>query len=179
MVEISLIILLTLLSLVGCAANILGMPGTWFIVAMAAACMLRPVDLASHIGWGPLIGIIVVALIGEGLEFAASAMGVSRLGASKTSAALAILGSIGGAIVGLFAGTAIPVPLIGNLIGSLILGGVGAFAGAAVGERWVGKSWDESFEVGNAAFWGRLLGTVGKAVCGTVACGLFLFAIWM
>ena len=129
---------------------------------------------------GPFTTMLIFALIGEGLEFAASALGVSRLGASRWSATLSVLGSILGAIVGLFAGTLIPIPIVGNLIGSLLLGGVGAFGGAVAGERWiVGRSWDDCFEVGNAAFWGRLLGTVGKAACGTVVAILFLVAIWV
>ncbi len=69
--------------------------------------------------------------------------------------------------------------LLGPVLVSLLLGASGAFAGALVGERWAGKDWDLSIQIGTAAFWGRLLGTVGKAVCGTIACGVFLSAIWL
>lgn len=179
MIEVALGIFLTLFALVGLAANLLGMPGNWLVVLLAAGCLwLQPESQLSHVAVLPFASIVAAAILGEVLEFAASAMGASRKGGSKRATALAIVGSIGGAVVGLFAGTAIPIPIIGNLIGSLLLGAAGAFGGAIVGERWAGKDWDQSIEIGNAAFWGRLLGTVGKAVCGTIACGIFLAAIW-
>ena len=177
--EFSLILILTLLAIAAWAANVLGMPGNWCIVAMAGLCLwLRPEDARSYMGWGILIAIVVIALIGEALEFAASAMGASKVGGSKRATALAIAGSIAGAIAGLFFGTAIPIPIVGNLLGSVILGALGAFAGAVAGERWVGKDWDASFQVGGAAFWGRLLGTLAKALCGTIAFFVFLGALW-
>jgi uncharacterized protein YqgC (DUF456 family) len=80
-------------------------------------------------------------------------------------------------VIGLFVGS--PVPVIGNVIASLLMGALGASVGAIVGERWAGKDWQLSFDIGSAAFWGRILGTIGKAVCGTVAAAVFLLAIWM
>lgn len=180
MFEVSLVLLLTMLALASLTANILGMPGNWVVVAMAAACLwLAPADRLSHVGWVPFIAIALVAVFGEVLEFAASALGASRMGGSKRGTVLAVLGSIVGAIAGLFCGTIIPIPILGSVIASLLLGASGAFAGAITGERWAGKDWDASFQIGGAAFWGRLLGTVGKAVCGTIACAIFLFAIWL
>lgn len=179
-IEICMIIVLTLLGVTAWIANILGMPGNWVMVALGACCLFfRPDDARSHLGWGILITIIVVSLLGELLEFAAGALGASRVGGSKRGTALAIVGSIVGAILGLFFGTAIPIPIIGNLIGSVMLGALGAFGGAVLGERWAGKDWDSSFQVGGAAFWGRLLGTVAKAVCGTVVCLFFIGGVWL
>ena len=178
-IEISLVMLLTLLALGGWIINVLGMPGNWLVVVLGALCLwLRPVDHLSHVAWPPLIVMVAMALLGEILEFVAGALGASQKGGSKRGTALAIVGSIGGAIAGLFFGAAIPIPIVGSLIGSLVLGAIGAFGGAIAGERWAGKDWDASIEVGSAAFWGRLLGTVAKAVCGTVVCGVFLIAIW-
>jgi len=180
MFDLALIIILSLLAATGWAANVLGMPGNWLIVAMAGACFwFRPETVSTHVALLPLVVIVLVAAIGELLEFAASAMGASRKGGSKRGTVLAIGGSIGGAITGLFVGTLIPIPIVGSLIASLLLGASGAFTGAIVGERWAGKDWDASIEIGSAAFWGRLLGTLGKAVCGTIACGIFLAAIWI
>ena len=180
MLDLSLATLFTLLAVLGWAANVLGLPGNWLIVAMAFIGWLAlPEANRSYVALAPAVAILVVAVIGEVLEFAASAMGASRMGGSKRGTALAIVGSIAGAIVGLFSGALIPVPIIGSLIGSLLLGAGGAFAGAVLGELWAGKDWDASLQIGNAAFWGRLLGTVGKAVCGTVACAILLVAIWL
>ncbi len=178
MLDITIALLLSLLAIGAWAANILGLPGNWVIVATAAGCFWWVPDsrfwsLSVYMA----LAILVVAIIGEALEFAASAVGASRLGGSKRGVALSIVGSIIGAIVGLFFGSV--VPIVGNVIASLLLGATGAFVGAMLGERWAGKDWNDSIEIGGAAFWGRLLGTVGKAVCGTAACGLFLAGLWM
>ena len=58
--------------------------------------------------------------------------------------------------------------LVGSLIGALGGGALGAFAGAYLGEVWVGKTPNESFAVGQGAFVGRLLGTIGKLAIGAV-----------
>ncbi len=180
MLELLLILLLTFLALLGWAASVLGMPGNWLIVLLALACFwLSPVGSSSHVAWFSLVAILAAACLGEFLEFVASALGASRKGGSKRGAVLALAGSLAGAIAGLVFGSLIPPPVVGNVVASLLLGASGAFAGAIAGERWAGKDWDASFEIGSAAFWGRLLGTVGKAVCGTIACGIFLAAIWL
>ena len=179
MLDLLLVILLTLFALLGWVANLLGMPGNWLIVSMAALGLwLSPVDNASHISWTPFLLMVGGAGLGELLEFAASAIGTSRMGGSRRGTVLAIVGSVVGAIVGLFAGTLIPIPVVGNLIGSLLLGAAGAFGGAVTGERWAGKDWDQSLQIGSGAFWGRLLGTAGKALCGTMVLGIYLIALW-
>lgn len=178
MLDITIALLLSLIAITAWAANILGLPGNWVIVATAVGCAWWVPETRSwNISLYMAGAIFVVAVIGEALEFAASAVGASRLGGSKRGVALSIVGSIAGSIVGLFFGSVIPV--VGNVIASLLLGATGAFVGAMLGERWAGKDWNDSIEIGGAAFWGRLLGTVGKAVCGTAACGLFLAGLWL
>lgn len=178
--EYSLAVFLTLAALVGWVANILGLPGNWLIVALAAGCWgLAAEEHRCHVTLLPLVAIVVVAALGELLEFAASAMGASRMGGSKRGTVLAIVGSIAGALVGLFGGVLVPIPIVGPVIASLLLGAGGAFLGTVAGERWAGKEWDASLQIGNAAFWGRLIGTVGKAVCGTIAMAIFIIAIWV
>ena len=180
MFDLSVAVLLTLVAVVGWGANVLGLPGNWLIVCLAlGGWLLAPEPYRSHVSLLAVVVIVLVAIVGEVLEFIAGALGASRMGGSKRGTVLAILGSIGGAVLGLFSGALIPVPIIGSLIASLLLGAGGAFTGAVAGERWAGKDWDTSLQIGNAAFWGRLLGTVGKAVCGTIACGIFVAAIWM
>ncbi len=177
--DYSLVILLTLLAVVGWGANILGLPGNWLIVAMAlGGWTLAPESNRSHVTLFPLVAMVAVAALGEFFEFAASALGASRMGGSKRGAILAIVGSIAGALVGLFGGALVPLPIVGPVIASLLLGAGGAFAGTVAGERWAGKEWDASLQIGHAAFWGRLVGTVGKAVCGTIVLSVFLITIW-
>lgn len=178
MLDLSVTVLLSLLAVGCCVANILGLPGNWVIVCMSLVCSWWiPESRCWQVSWLVSGLVLTVALLGEALEFAASAVGASRLGGSKRGAALALVGSIVGALTGLFVGS--PIPVIGNVVASLLLGGVGAFGGALIGERWAGKDWNDSIEIGGAAFWGRLLGTVGKAVCGSVACGLFVAGLWV
>jgi len=177
--EITLLVLLSLTAIVAWAMNVLGMPGNWLVVALGVATyFLSSSEKSIHVGLVALGIMVAAALIGEALEFVAGALGASRLGASKRSSALAIVGAMTGALVGLFAGSIIPIPIVGQVLGSLLFGSVGAATGAIGGERWAGKNWDESLQVGHAAFWGRLFGTVGKVVCGTLACAIFLFSIW-
>ncbi len=102
MLDIGLALLLTLLAITAWMANILGLPGNWAIVLMAGGCAWwGPEDRFWTISFYMAGAILAVALIGEALEFAASAVGASRLGGSKRGVVLSIVGSICGAIVGL------------------------------------------------------------------------------
>lgn len=179
MLEQLIAIILTLTAIIGLIANILGLPGNWLIIVLAVGGWSLAADSSMlHVGGVPLLVMLAVAGFGELLEFAASALGTSRLGGTKRGTVLAICGSMIGAIAGLVFGNLIPIPVIGPVIASLLLGASGAFAGAVAGERWAGREWEHSLEVGNAAFWGRLLGTVGKVACGTLVCGIYLICLW-
>ena len=46
--------------------------------------------------------------------------------------------------------------------------------GAMLGECWKGRSLDTSWQVGQAAFWGRLLGTAGKLTAGAAIVAVIL-----
>ncbi len=180
MIDIAIASFLTLCAVVGLAANILGLPGNWLIVLLAVAgWLLAGENSRLYVSVWIVSALLLVAAFGELLEFAASALGTTRLGGSKRGTALAIVGSMVGALAGLFFGNLIPIPIVGPVIASLLLGACGAFVGAAGGERWAGREWEHSLDVGSAAFWGRLLGTVGKVACGTVVCGIYLVALWM
>jgi hypothetical protein len=173
----SLAILLSLLGVACLVVTVLGMPGNWGMVAMAilSAWLIEP-SWRSHLPWSWVVTLLILALLGELVEFLASAAGVGKLGGSKRSAVLAIAGSMIGAIIGLFVG--IPIPVVGGLIASVVLGGVGAGIGAALGERWAGRQWEGSLKIASAAFWGRMLGTVGKSAVGAVMTVVFLVGCW-
>src|SRR3954465_9477816 len=106
--------------------NLLGLPGNWLIVGTAALyAWLLP---GVVVRW-PVTGVVTgLALVGELVEFAASAAGVKRSGGSGLGAFLALVGSVIGAITGMFVG--IPVPVIGSLLAALLFGGLGALCGA-------------------------------------------------
>jgi uncharacterized protein len=169
---------ITFVGLVALALSIISLPGSWLLVVIAglmtfAADRSKMYAMDETTFWI----VLAIAVVGEVIEFAAGAAGVNKLGGSKRSAALAVVGSIIGAIVGMFVGT--PVPVIGSVVVSLLLGGVGAFAGASLGERWAGREWTDAMQIGKAAFWGRLLGTFGKIVCSTTIMSVVTGAAWI
>jgi len=155
--------------------NLLGLPGNWLIVATAALYAWLLPGVAA--GW-PVTGVVTgLALVGELVEFAASAAGVKRSGGSGFGAVLALVGSVIGAITGMFVG--IPIPMVGSLVAALLFGGLGALCGAIVGETLMGRSLPASWNTGVAAFWGRLLGTFAKAIIGAVMAGIAIAAVFV
>jgi uncharacterized protein YqgC (DUF456 family) len=64
--------------------------------------------------------------------------------------------------VGGIVGTALPVPIVGTLIGACL----GAFAGSLIGDLWAGRPLFPTFETGWGATVGRLWGTVAKLAIG-------------
>jgi hypothetical protein len=67
--------------------------------------------------------------------------------------------------------------VLGPIVGAVLFAGLGALAGAVLGERWKGRDLEESLRVGEAAFWSRLLGTLGKSLIGAVMVVLVLAAV--
>ncbi len=165
--DIALAILLILGVLAVWSSNLVGMPGNWLILAVAMLyASFVPVGSRFDVGWGILAALLLLAGMGELVEFLASALGASKAGGSRRGAVLSMVGSLVGAFVGLFAGAVVPIPVIGPIIGALVCASLGALVGAVLGEQWKGRDLDKSFRVGQAAFWGRLIGTVGKIVLG-------------
>ncbi len=174
--EVIWAVVLVLILLAFWIANLVGLPGNWLmLVAVVVYWSFVPMHVRLHFHWGVLVVLAVAALAGEVVEFAASAMGASKAGGSKRSAALALAGSLVGAIAGLFIG--LPIPVLGQIAGALLLGGLGAMGGAMLGEHWKGRTPEEGLKVGQAAFWGRLWGTLGKLACGGVMLVVVLIAL--
>lgn len=169
----------SLFAVVFLVATVLGLPGTWGMVVIAALlAWLGPSEGILAVSWGVVAALVGVALIGELVEFAAGAAGVGKLGGSRRAAAWAIIGSIVGAIIGVVVGLPIPIPIVGSLIGSVVLAGAGAAVGAFLAEHSLGKKLDSSAKIGMAAFLGRIFGTVGKAVCAAVMAALLIAVLW-
>ncbi|MDZ7618622.1 MAG: DUF456 domain-containing protein [Patescibacteria group bacterium] len=145
--------------------NLFGLPGNWLVLAAVVVYVwLVPADSAIAIGWKTVIALLVLAILGEIIEFLAGAAGVSKAGGSRRGAVLAILGSIVGGLVGAVVG--VPIPLVGSIIAAVLFAAIGAMAGAAVGELWVGRDAQATWHIARLAFWGRLAGTVGKVIIG-------------
>ena len=179
-VEIATIVfgvLLVVTLLVCWIVAMLGLPGNWIMIAAVALfAYFAPDESRLDIDWPIVVTLLVLALFGEGLELLAGSLGAAKQGGSKRGAVLALLGSITGAIVGALIGSPIPF-FIGSLVCALLFAGLGALGGAMLGERWKGKDLEESWKVGKAAFWGRLLGTLGKVMVGGVMIGVTVAAL--
>ncbi len=169
---------LLVLGAVACwGLNLFAIPASnWIMIALAALYAWQGPDSGRlELGWVSVLALAVLAALGELVEFLAGAMGVGKVGGSRRSAVLAIIGSIAGGFLGMV--IAIPIPVIGPVVGALLLGGAGALGGALLGERWKGRDWKETWQVGKAAFWGRLLGTCGKVVFSSVMVALIVTSV--
>ncbi len=158
--------------------TVLGMPGNWLMVAVAACyAWLVPADSAAAIGWGVVLAVALLAALGELLEALAGVFGAAKAGGSKRAAVLALAGSLAGGIVGMAIG--LPIPLVGPLLGAVLAAGLGALSGAMVGELWKGRRMNQSWQVGKGAFWGRLLGTLAKVMVGSIMLVVLAAALLM
>ncbi len=163
-------ILIVLLNIAWLALTVLGMPGNWLMITSAGVftwLFWQPdatwSDQPFHIT--TFIILIALALFAELIEFALSAVGARKAGASKRSALLALFFSLVGAIIATFI---IPIPVVGTIIGACL----GAFLGACLGEMSLGKEMNDTIKIGTAAAVGRLLGTIAK-----ISVGVTIFLI--
>jgi uncharacterized protein YqgC (DUF456 family) len=161
---------------IGWVLTLLAMPGNWLMVATVGLyAWLGPQAGVLQIQWKTVIMLVVLAVVGEILEFVAGVVGARRAGGSKRSAVYSLIGSLIGAIGGATVG--IPVPVIGSAIGAVVGGAVGAFGGAAYAEHSLGLGTGQSMKVGKAAFWGRLLGTGAKTLVASIMAIMALVAV--
>ena len=160
-------VLLVAASIVSWLLSLITLPGNWIVVGLAAlfAWLFPEVD-GRGVTWATVIALLVLAVIGELVEFGASAAGAAKQGASRRSVVLSILGAIVGSIGGLAIGA--PIPVLGPFIMALVGGAAGAFAGAYLGEAWKGRPEDDRVAAGRGAFFGRIWGTVGKLAVGAI-----------
>jgi len=119
------------------------------------------IDGYERVG-GFTMGLLgVLTLLSVVIDFAASAMGAKRVGASPR----AIWGAAIGSIVGLFFG-----------IPGLLLG---PFAGAVLGELSARKGAGQATKVGIATWLGLLFGTLAKIALSFAMVGIFVLAYFL
>ena len=158
--------LLLILILTACwLLTLLSMPGNWLMVAASAAyVLLAPAKSPAMIGWKTVAVLAVLAALGEVVELLAGARQAAKAGGSRRAAALAVVGSLAGGVVGICVG--LPIPLLGSVLAALLFAALGAMLGAVAGEVWSGRTLAASWQVAQAAFWGRLQGALGKILLG-------------
>src|SRR5262245_36688800 len=110
--------LLVLGNLGSLAANLFSLPGNWGIVLFTALfAWLVPYPDGGGVSWEGVIALLILAIVGEIIEFVAGAAGAAKSGGSRRGMVLAIVGAMLGSLVG--AGVGVPVPVIGSLIGAI------------------------------------------------------------
>lgn len=144
----------------------LGLPGLWLMVGVA----LLFDALAAGVDFGlvVLVGVTVLALVAELVEFGLGGRIARRYGGSRRAEWGAIGGGLMGAIIGF------PVPVIGPMIGAF----VGAFVGALVAELSLRRGAAAATRVATGALVGRALAVVVKMGIGAVMAAWLVWAAW-
>ncbi|MDC0048062.1 DUF456 domain-containing protein [Verrucomicrobia bacterium] len=169
-------LLCVLFLVISLGLNASGVPGNWVMLGVASLySWLMPSESPYHFGIVIILLVLILAIIGEILEFFTGAISTKKAGGSKRGMWCSVIGSIVGSFGGVMVG--IPIPIIGSLIAALLLSGVGAMVGAYLGERWDGRKTDEAWRVGLASFVGRILGSGFKLLCGFLALVLIALAM--
>jgi uncharacterized protein len=109
-----------LLCLGGLLLSALSISGTWLVLAAAALAAFL-VEPGQAPGWKTLLGMAALCTAVDVLEWFAASWGVRRRGGSRAAGWMALLGSLGGMILGTLL---IPIPLLGGMIGMV----AGSFA---------------------------------------------------
>jgi uncharacterized protein YqgC (DUF456 family) len=129
----------------------LGLPGLWIMIAVAAVGAIL-----GEVGVLTLLACLIIATIAELIEFFL----VRRLTRQYGGSRKAFWGALVGGFVGVLVGTPIPI------IGSVIAGILGSFAGAALVTYAETKELLAAHRVGWGAVIGRMLTAVAKTAAG-------------
>lgn len=155
---------------------VLGLPGTWVLLAIAFGvelvdAFLLPGATVVTFGWGLLAICGGLALLGEGIEAVAGAAGTRFGGGTRRGMVGAFVGGLAGAI---FLTPVFPVPVIGTLLGGMLGAFLGAFVAEATGPEARGREHNLRAAFGAAV--GKLGGTVAKLGIGIVMWALLVRA---
>lgn len=150
-------LLAMLLVLVGVAGSILpALPGVPLV--FAGLLLAAWIDGFEKVGWLPLVLLGLMTVLSFVIDFAASALGAKRVGATPLAIAGAAIGAVGGIFFGL---------------PGLILG---PFAGAVIGELVSHGKVEQATRAGVATWMGLLFGTLAKLALVFSMLGLFAAA---
>ena len=145
------------LVVVGLAGTVLpALPGTPLI--FAGLFLAAWSEGFTKVGWFPLTLLAILTALSIAVDFAATALGAKRVGASKG----ALVGAAAGSVVGLFFG-----------LPGLILG---PFIGAVAGELVARRDLLQAGKAGLGTWLGLLLGTVAKLALAFTMLAVFVTA---
>ena len=161
-------LLFILVLVISLGLNASGAPGNWIMLGFASFySWLMPSESPYDFGLIVIVMVLLLATIGEVLEFFTGAISTKKAGGTKRGMWFSVIGSIIGSLAGIFVG--IPIPIIGSLIAALLFSGGGALLGAYYGEKVEGKNAKEAWKVGISSFTGSILGSLFKIICGFIA----------
>jgi uncharacterized protein YqgC (DUF456 family) len=161
------LLILVAVMLLGLVMIPFGLPGTWIIAAAALGYQLL---VPGSISMFVVIAVIVLALIGELLEFSLTTKYTKKYGGSRRASWGAIIGGMIGAFV------CVPVPLVGPVIGAIAGAFIGAFVGAFVGEFSRAGEGGTATRVATGALIGRAVAAAMKIGIGIAMAAWVLFA---
>jgi len=165
------LVLAAIASLACVVLTLLQLPGTWIMMALVPVIAWLTQGGFNSIELTAMLVMLVLAALGELVEFVAGAIGSRVTGGTRRGAALSIVTAIAGAIIGTFM---ITVPIIGTLIGAC----VGAGVGSLVGDKWAGRDWKAALTSGTGAAVGKFGGTVAKVAIAMAMWVASLFALF-
>ena len=154
--------------LAGVFLTVVTLPGAWITIAISLLVWWWQPSLFE---WWTFLIVVILAALGELLEFVASALGAAKAGASKHGVIGATIGTLAGAILG--------IPFLAP-VGPIIGGVAGAALGAFVGEfGFASRHWKEAGKASIGAAIGRVVATLGKTLfAGAVALALCIAVVW-
>lgn len=152
-----------LFTLAGIVLVPLGLPGTWVIVASAILYSLFFDFFPNRSDAWVIISLIILAILGEVLEFLVGTVGGKKLDVSTGAIIASVVGGLVGAIVG------VPVFLVGSLLGLLL----GAFLGALFYEWFVTRDFKLALGSAIAVFFSRMVASFVKT-CIAIGMGVYL-----
>ncbi len=146
-----------LLVLAGIAGAVLpALPGVPLV--FAGLLLAAWIDGFEKVGPLPLVFLALLTLLSFVVDFAATALGAKKVGASRW----AVLGAALGTVVGVFFG------FLGLLLGP--------FVGAVIGELVVQKDWRQAGRAGAGTWLGVVFGTAAKLALAFTMVGVFITA---
>jgi uncharacterized protein YqgC (DUF456 family) len=146
-----------LLVLTGLAGSILpALPGVPLV--FGGLLLAAWADDFQRVSWLVLVILGLMTVLSFAIDFAATAMGAKRVGASKLAIVGALIGTLGGLVLGL---------------PGLILG---PFVGAVTGEMLTHGEMQRATRAGFATWVGLIFGTLTKLALVFTMLGVFAFA---
>ena len=165
--KVVVLIILILSMPAGLIAVVLGLPGTWLILITSA--IYSWLTGFSVITYQMLLGLLLLAVAAEVLEFWSGLWGARRYGGSKKAMLGTLIGGLAGAII--------LTPMLfgfGAVVGAFF----GAFAGGFVVTYLEQRKMSNAMRVGWGGMLGRVFAMVFKGATVVTMIGLDVWAIF-